>query len=132
MRQRLLRSSLVIPLEKEESEMTERVAPPANKSRRADFAVAIGEMVTQIVSGLVMIPLTVAYLSPAEITIWSVFLTFQSVNILMEFGFTPAFSRNFTYVFAGAASLQAKGAPKKAESQGGPALLAAVLVAARR
>jgi O-antigen/teichoic acid export membrane protein len=61
-----------------------------------------------------------------------VFLTFQSVNILMEFGFTPAFSRNFTYVFAGAASLQAKGAPEKGERQGGPALLAAVLVAAQR
>jgi O-antigen/teichoic acid export membrane protein len=123
---------LVIPLETEESEMTERAASPANSSRRADFAVAIGAMAMQILSGLVMIPLTVAYLSPAEITIWSVFLTFQSVNTLMEFGFTPAFSRNFTYVFAGAASLQAKGAPQRAERQGGPALLAAVLVAAQR
>lgn len=113
--------------------MTQRpAASPANKNRRADFAVAIGAMAMQIVSGLVMIPLTVAYLSPAEITIWSVFLTFQAVNTLMEFGFTPAFSRNFTYVFAGAASLQAQGAPQKAEGQGGPALLAAVLVAAQR
>lgn len=123
---------MVIPLETKESEMTGHAAPPANKSRRADFAVAISAMAMQIISGLVMIPLTVAYLSPAEITIWSVFLTFQSVNILMEFGFTPAFSRNFTYVFAGAATLQAKGAPQKAERQGGPALLAAVLVAAQR
>lgn len=120
------------PLETKQSEVTAPAASTATRSRRGDFTVAIAAMAMQIISGIVMIPLTVAYLSPAEITIWSVFLTFQSINILMEFGFTPAFSRNFTYVFAGAASLQADGAPQRAEGQGGLALLAAVLVAAQR
>jgi hypothetical protein len=44
-------------------------------------------------------------LQPAEVGLWHVFVAAQSLVMLLDFGFTQTFARNFAYVFAGARTL---------------------------
>ncbi len=98
----------------------EEAAAPAHSagsavrpSRRGDMAVGMLGMFMQMGTGLIMLPATAVLLTPSELTFWSVFLTIQALNAMLEFGFSPAFSRNFTYVFSGARTLSREGVPEK-------------------
>lgn len=102
------------------------------RDRRGDFLVGGLGMFMQMGAGLIMLPITAVYLSPGELTFWSVFLTIQVLNALLEFGFSPAFARNFTYVFAGARSLSREGVPDKASDVCDLQVLTNLLGAARR
>ena len=47
---------------------------------------------------------------PAEMVgIWSIFVTISSFIVLMDFGFSPSFTRNVTYIFSGVKSLKSTG-----------------------
>lgn len=100
--------------------------------RRGDFLVGAFGMFMQMGAGLIMLPITAVYLSSSELTFWSVFLTIQVLNSLLEFGFSPAFARNFTYVFSGARKLSREGVPEKESAACDLQVLTNLLGAARR
>jgi O-antigen/teichoic acid export membrane protein len=81
--------------------------------RRGDFAIGALAMFMQMGTGLVMLPATAVFLAPAELAFWSVFLTIQTLNSMLEFGFSPSFARNFTYIFAGTTKLSKEGVPDR-------------------
>lgn len=83
------------------------------QDRRGDFLVGGIGMFMQMGTGLIMLPATAVFLSPSDLAFWSVFLTLQTLNSMLEFGFTPTFSRNFTFVLAGARTLTKEGIPDR-------------------
>lgn len=60
-------------------------------------------------AGLVTLPLILKLLSAEEIGMNYLMLTLGSLVALFDFGFTPQFSRNITYVFSGAQVLRKEG-----------------------
>jgi O-antigen/teichoic acid export membrane protein len=101
------------------------------RSRRLDVVYGVVGTALQVGTGVVMLPAVAATLAPAELTFWYVFLTIQTLAILIEFGFTPTLSRNFTYVLSGAGELKAEGVPER-NGAFDPALFANLLRASRR
>lgn len=102
------------------------------RSRRGDFLVGGLGMFMQMGTGLIMLPATAVFLSPSDLAFWSVFLTIQTLNGMLEFGFTPTFSRNFTYVLAGARSLSKEGVPDRSVGACDRKVLRNLLTAAER
>ncbi|MBP2833879.1 polysaccharide biosynthesis protein [Aquimarina sp. U1-2] len=62
-----------------------------------------------IASGLITLPLILKLLSTEEIGLNYLMLTVGSLVILFDFGFTPQFSRNISYVFSGANNIKKEG-----------------------
>lgn len=62
-------------------------------------------------AGLILLPVILKYLPPAEVGLWFVFITLVGLAQLLEFGFNPTISRNTSYIYAGATSLQKDGLP---------------------
>ena len=62
-----------------------------------------------LVSGLITLPLILKMLSVEEIALNYIFLTVSSLTILFDFGFSPQFSRNVSYVYGGAQTLKKEG-----------------------
>lgn len=62
-----------------------------------------------VLSGLLTLPLILRLLSTDEIGMNYLMLTLGSLVSLFDFGFTPQFSRNLTYIFSGAQELKKKG-----------------------
>lgn len=62
-----------------------------------------------VASGLITLPLVLKLLSAEEIGMNYLMLTLGSLVALLDFGFTPQFSRNITYVFSGAQILKKEG-----------------------
>lgn len=60
-------------------------------------------------SGLVVLPYVLSNLSSEEVGLNYIMLTFASFVSLLDFGFTPQFSRNISYVLGGAQTLQKQG-----------------------
>lgn len=60
-------------------------------------------------SGLIVLPMILHMLSPAEIAMNYLMLTVSSLIALLDFGFLPQFSRNITYVFSGVPDLKEEG-----------------------
>jgi O-antigen/teichoic acid export membrane protein len=48
-------------------------------------------------------------MSPETVGIWNIFITISSIIILLDFGFSPSFTRNVSYVFSGVKILKTKG-----------------------
>ncbi|MDX2233275.1 MAG: O-unit flippase-like protein [Hyphomonadaceae bacterium] len=102
------------------------------KDRRLDVLYAIVGTVMQVGTGVLMLPLIAATLSPSALTFWYVFLTIHTLSLLIEFGFTPTLARNFTYVLNGARTLRREGVPEGQGTGVDPVLLANLLRASRR
>lgn len=60
-------------------------------------------------AGLIVLPLILHMLSPAEIAMNYLMLTVSSLIALLDFGFLPQFARNITYVFSGVPDLKQEG-----------------------
>ena len=63
----------------------------------------------QIGSGIILFPLILRMLSSETVGIWSIFTTIFLFVSLLDFGFSPSFTRNITYIFSGVNSLQKTG-----------------------
>lgn len=100
--------------------------------RRLDVVFGLVGTFMQVGSGLVMLPAAASMLSPPALTFWYVFLTIQTLALLIEFGFTPTLSRNFTYVLSGAQALQTEGVPPAGKGTVNAPLLANLLRASQR
>jgi O-antigen/teichoic acid export membrane protein len=60
-------------------------------------------------AGLIVLPFVVTRLAPAEIGLWYLFLTVQSLAFLADFGFQPTLARAFASAYAGASELRKRG-----------------------
>lgn len=63
-------------------------------------------------AGLITLPLILNRLNEDEIGMNYLMITISSLIALLDFGFTPQFSRNITYVFAGVPSIKKVGIEK--------------------
>ena len=62
-----------------------------------------------LASGLFTLPLILKMLTVEEIALNYIFLTISSLVMLFDFGFSPQFSRNVSYVYGGAKTLKKEG-----------------------
>lgn len=65
--------------------------------------------ILQIGTGFITLPLILHLLTPEEIGMNYLMLTVSSIVALLDFGFSPQFGRNFTYVNSGAKRLLKEG-----------------------
>lgn len=63
----------------------------------------------QIGSGILLFPLILRMLSSETVGIWSIFTAIFVLISLLDFGFSPSFTRNVTYIFSGVDSLKKTG-----------------------
>jgi len=63
----------------------------------------------QMASGLIVLPFILHFLTADEIGLNYIMLTVGAMVSLFDFGFTPQFSRNFSYIFSGARDLSKEG-----------------------
>ena len=63
----------------------------------------------RVASGIIVLPLVLYFLPQEELALWTIFLSFGAMVVLLDFGFSQTFSRNITYIFSGAHELKAKG-----------------------
>lgn len=85
-------------------------------------------------AGIILLPIVIHFLSPADVGLWFVFVTLASLAQLLEFGFQPTIARNVAYVYAGARELSSSSIPPETHTVGEPDidLLGSVFRAARR
>ena len=63
----------------------------------------------QIGSGVLLYPLILNKFPAELLGIWSVFMTITALTGILDFGFSPSFSRNITYILSGVNQLQKTG-----------------------
>ena len=63
----------------------------------------------RVASGIIVLPLVLYFLPQEDLALWTIFLSFGAMVILLDFGFAQTFSRNITYIFSGARALKSKG-----------------------
>lgn len=67
-------------------------------------------------SGLITLPVILHMLSTEEIAMNYLMMTIGSMVAMVDFGFSPQFARNFTYVFSGATELKEEGVSENVQS----------------
>ena len=63
----------------------------------------------RVASALIILPLILKMLSPEEYGLWSIMLSIKAITELLDFGFSPTFSRAITYVYSGAKEIKSQG-----------------------
>lgn len=63
----------------------------------------------KIAASVLLLPLILKMMPTEMVAIWSVFMIITSFSNLLDFGFSPSFTRNVTYIFSGVRSLQKNG-----------------------
>lgn len=85
----------------------------------------------QIGAGFITLPLILRLLSSEEIGMNYLMLTISSMVALLDFGFSPQFGRNFTYVYSGASRLLKQGVEYSSSKEINYHLLSVLLYTAR-
>lgn len=60
-------------------------------------------------SSIILLPIILKYLSAQEIGIWTIFVSIGGLIGIADFGFSPSFSRNITFIFSGVNKLSKVG-----------------------
>jgi O-antigen/teichoic acid export membrane protein len=76
---------------------------------KADIFWGYAAQALNIGAGLLLLPIVLVTMKPADVGIWFVFITLGSLAQLLEFGFQPTLARNTSYVFSGAKHLIKEG-----------------------
>ena len=63
----------------------------------------------KIAASVLLLPIILRRMPTEMVGIWSVFMTITAFSTLLDFGFSPSFTRNVTYIFSGVRTLQKKG-----------------------
>lgn len=63
----------------------------------------------RIANAAILFPIILKKMPTEMIAFWTVFASIYSFVVLMDFGFSPSFTRNVTYVFSGVQSLKTVG-----------------------
>ena len=74
-----------------------------------DLLWSYGGHIFSLASGILTLPPILRHLSPDEIGLNYLFQTILAIAVLFDFGFSPQFGRNITYVLGGAQKLQKEG-----------------------
>lgn len=98
---------------------------------RKDVTWSYVAKIFQIGSGLVTLPLILHLLTKEEVGMNYLMLTVSSIVSLMDFGFSPQFGRNFTYVNSGATRLTREGVLEETSGKVDWHLLAVLIKTAR-
>lgn len=102
------------------------------KIRKSDLVWGYFAQFFSIASGLLILPLVLKLLSPAEIGFNYLMLTIGSFVTLFDFGFAPQFGRNITYIFSGSQMLLKEGIDVSGKELGiNYRLLAAMILTAK-
>ena len=86
----------------------------------------------QVASGLITLPFILHFLTKEELGLNYIMLTVGAMVSLFDFGFTPQFSRNFSYIFSGARDLTKEGLPGDVGEETDYRLLRILIDVARR
>jgi hypothetical protein len=70
-----------------------------------------GSFVSRSSAILLVLPLALKQFSPAEITLWNILMRIALLQLIIDLGFTPTFTRLFAFAHAGASSLGQLGSP---------------------
>jgi O-antigen/teichoic acid export membrane protein len=76
---------------------------------KKDVVWAYAAQFFQIAAGVLILPLILRLLNADEIAVYYLMLNIGTLVTLFDFGFSGQFSRNFSYVFAGAQELKKEG-----------------------
>ena len=98
---------------------------------RKDVTWSYVAKIFQIGSGLVTLPLILRLLTKEEVGMNYLMLTVSSIVGLMDFGFSPQFGRNFTYVNSGARRLVREGVQEESSGSVDWHLLSVLISTAR-
>ena len=71
-----------------------------------------------LASGFILLPVLILFLSEEELGLWYAFLAVANLALLFEFGFSPTFARNITYVVSGARKLSSEGIDSRSVGEG--------------
>lgn len=71
----------------------------------------------QIGSGILLFPIILRLLPSETVAVWSIFAAISALVNMLDFGFTPSFSRNITYIFSGVNKLEKTGVSKDINSK---------------
>lgn len=63
----------------------------------------------KIAASVLLLPIILRKMPTEMVAVWSVFMTITAFSTLLDFGFSPSFTRNVTYIFSGVRSLQKNG-----------------------
>jgi O-antigen/teichoic acid export membrane protein len=66
----------------------------------------------QIASQALLLPFILRFLPAETIGIWTIFASITALVLLLDFGFSPSFTRNVTYILSGVKTLKAEGFEK--------------------
>ena len=83
---------------------------------KADIVWSYVALFFNLGSGLITLPIILRLLSTEEIAMNYLMLTIGSMVAIVDFGFSPQFGRNFTYVFSGAQKLEKEGLNENVKS----------------
>lgn len=76
---------------------------------KRDLAWSYTATVFTIGAGILLYPFILIKLPAEAVGIWNIFQIITSLVALLDFGFQPSFSRNISYIFSGATTLQRQG-----------------------
>ncbi len=71
----------------------------------------------RIGSTVIVLPLVLRYLSKEDYGMWTIFITYGSLLLIIDFGFANSFTRNITYIFSGVQELSKTGYVKASEEK---------------
>lgn len=63
----------------------------------------------KIAASVLLLPIILRKMPSEMVAFWSVFMTITAFSNLLDFGFSPSFTRNVTYIFSGVKSLKKSG-----------------------
>lgn len=102
------------------------------RTSRADVIWSYAGTIVSSVSGFLLLPFLIYYLSGAELGLWYVYQAVGNLVMLFEFGFSPTFSRNFTFCWSGARELTREGCVREeGERDADPELMAHLIGACK-
>jgi O-antigen/teichoic acid export membrane protein len=81
---------------------------PINITKK-DLAWSYAGYTLNLVSGIILLPLLLKFLSQKELGLWYSFISIGALVNLLDFGFSPTIMRNISYAFCGAKKLIKEG-----------------------
>jgi O-antigen/teichoic acid export membrane protein len=99
------------------------------RTTRTDVIWNYAGTIVSAFSSFLLLPFLIFFLNSSELGLWYVYLAIGNLVMLFEFGFTPTFSRNFTFCWSGATELTREGCIRNDCCDGVDAELMAHLIA---
>lgn len=85
-----------------------------------------------ITTNLIMLPIIMYFLDANLIGLWGVYISISSIVILLDFGFSPTFSRNIAYAWSGSSMIEKTGIIQNNTDQPNYILMKKILYASKK